>query len=76
MFASLTQDQIKTVKSIDNPEFQMIVQKSIMQNGATLDAIGSAVKEFQDKEDSKENKNFWSEMGKNGIKLYNNTEVK
>ena len=76
MFASLTQEQIRMVKSIDSPEFQTIVQKSIMQNGATLDAINSAVKEFQEKEDSQENKNFWSEMGKNGIELYNKTEAK
>ena len=80
MFASLTQDQIKMVKSIDSPEFQTIVQKSIMQNGATLDAINSAVKEFQEKEDSQkksqENKNFWKEMGREGIKVYNKIEVK
>ena len=79
MFASLTQDQIRMVKSIDSPEFQTIVQKSIMQNGATLDAINSAVKEFQEKDSrkkSQENKNFWSEMGKDGIELYNNTKVK
>ena len=79
LFATLTQEQIKTVKSIDSPEFQTIVQKSIMQNGATLDAINSAVKEFQEKDSrkkSQENKNFWSEMGKDGIELYNKTEVK
>lgn len=79
MFASLTQDQIRMVKSIDSPEFQTIVQKSIMQNGATLDAINSAVKEFQEKDSrkkSQENQNFWSEMGKDGIELYNNTKVK
>lgn len=79
MFASLTQDQIRTVKSIDNPEFQTIVQKSIMQNGATLDAINSAVKEFQENvavKKPQENESLWNKMGKDGIELYNKTELK
>lgn len=79
MFATLTQEQIKTVKSIDSPEFQTIVQKSIMQNGATLDAINSAVKEFQENvavKKPQENESLWNKMGKDGIELYNKTEVK
>ena len=79
MFASLTQDQIRVVKSIDSPEFQTIVQKSIMRNGATLDAINSAVKEFQENvavKKPQENESLWNKMGKDGIELYNNAEVK
>ena len=79
MFASLTQDQIRMVKSIDSPEFQTIVQKSIMQNGATLDAINSAVKEFQENvavKKPQENESLRNKMGKDGIELYNNTKVK
>ena len=76
MFATLTQDQIRTVKSIDSPEFQTIVQKSIMQNGATLDAINSAVKQFQDVKQLQENESLWNKMGREGIELYNKTEVK
>lgn len=79
MFASLTQDQIRMVKSIDSPEFQTIVQKSILRNGATLDAINSAVKEFQENvavKKPQENESLWNKMGKDGIELYNNTAVK
>ena len=76
MFATLTQDQIRTVKLIDSPEFQTIVQKSIMQNGATLDAINSAVKQFQDVKQLQENESLWNKMGRDGIELYNKTEVK
>lgn len=79
MFASLTQDQIRMVKSIDSPEFQTIVQKSIMQNGATLDAINSAVKEFQENvavKKPQENESLRNKMGKDGIEPYNNTKVK
>ena len=76
MFATLTQDQIRIVKSIDSPEFQTIVQKSIMQNGATLDAINVAVKQFQDVKQFQENESLWNKMGREGIELYNNTKVK
>lgn len=79
MFASLTQEQIRMVKSIDSPEFQTIVQKSIMQNGATLDAINVAVKQFQKNvavKNPQENESLWNKMGKDGIELYNNTAVK
>ena len=79
LFATLTQDQIRTVKSIDSPEFQTIVQKSILRNGATLNAINSAVKEFQENvavKNPQENESLCNKMGKDGIELYNKTEVK
>lgn len=79
LFSTLTQEQIKTVKSINIPEFQTIVQKSILRNGATLDAINSAVKEFQENvavKKPQENESLWNKMGKDGIELYNNTAVK
>ena len=79
MFATLTQDQIRMVKSIDSPEFQTIVQKSILRNGATLDAINSAVKEFQENVTVKkpqENESLRNKMGREGIELYNKTEAK
>ena len=79
LFSTLTQEQVKTVKSINIPEFQTIVQKSILRNGATLDAINSAVKEFQENvavNKPQENESLWNKMGKDGIKLYNKTEVK
>lgn len=79
LFSTLTQEQIKTVKSINSPEFQTIVQKSILRNGATLDAINSAVKEFQENvavKKPQENESLWNKMGKDGIELYNNTAVK
>ena len=79
LFSNLTQEQIKTVKSINIPEFQTIVQKSILKNGATLDAINVAVKEFQENvavKNPQENESLWNKMGKDGIELYNNTAVK
>lgn len=79
LFSTLTQEQIKTVKSINIPEFQTIVQKSILKNGATLDAINSAVKEFQENvavNKLQENESLWNKMEREGIELYNNTKVK
>lgn len=79
LFSTLTQEQIKTVKSINIPEFQTIVQKSILRNGATLDAINSAVKEFQENvavKKPQENESLRNKMGREGIELYNNPEVK
>ena len=79
LFSNLTQEQIKTVKSINSPEFQTIVQKSILRNGATLDAINSAVKQFQENvavKKTQENESLWNKMGREGIELYNKTEVK
>ena len=72
---TLNKPQIVLLKSIQNPEFQTLIQESIRQKGANLNAIRSAINRYEDnlktnKENIEKDKN-----GQKGLELYNSIQI-
>lgn len=70
---TLNKQQMILVKSINVPEFQTLVQESIGQKGATIEAIESAFFIYRK---SYPNGKIMNEDGRKGLELYNSIEVK
>lgn len=70
---TLNKQQMTLVKSINVPEFQSLVQESIGQKGATIDAIESAFFIYRK---SYPNGKIMDEDGRKGLEFYNSIEVK
>ena len=70
---TLNQQQMILVKSVNVPEFQILVQESIGQKGATIEAIETA---FFIYKKIYPNGKIMDEDGRKGLELYNSTEVK
>lgn len=70
---TLNKQQMILVKSINVPEFQSLVQESIGQKGATIDAIESAFFIYRK---SYPNGKIMDEDGRKGLEFYNSIEVK
>lgn len=70
---TLNQQQMILVKSINVPEFQTLIQESIGQKGATIEAIESAFFIYRK---SYPNGKIMNEDGRKGLELYNSIKVK
>ena len=73
---TLNKPQIVLLKSIQVPEFQTLIQESIRNKGANLDAIKTAIHEYKNNYEKGKERIENDENGRKGLELYNSVEVK
>lgn len=73
---TLNKPQIVLLKSIQVPEFQTLIQESIRNKGANLDAIKTAIHEYKNNYEKGKERIENDENGRKGLDLYNSVEVK
>ena len=72
---TLNKPQIVLLKSIQNTEFQTLIQESIRQKGANLNAIKLAINRYEDNLKTNKENIEKDENGQKGLELYNSIQI-
>ena len=72
---TLNKPQIVLLKSIQNTEFQTLIQESIRQKGANLNAIKLAINRYEDNLKTNKENIEKDENGQKGLEFYNSIQI-